>query len=124
MAEVITSGKVIQKPEVVLEVDDFLPPGVLGVRRKTRDEAGQIGQSGEGNATLQDEVIINDDPLGLDPGDDGDAPDVLPIPQTLRIISQTEVIGEDGKVTVDVLIETDDFPGIREFEVRLTKSQL
>lgn len=124
MAEVITSGKVIQKPEVVLGADDFLPPGVLGVRRQTRDEAGQVGESGEGNATLQDEVIINDDPLGLDPGDSGDAPDVLPIPQTLKIISQTEVIGEDGKVTVDVLIETDDFPGIREFEVRLTKSQL
>jgi hypothetical protein len=40
MAEVITSGKVIQKPEIVLDVDDFLPPGLQGVRSKTADEAG------------------------------------------------------------------------------------
>lgn len=124
MAEVITSGKVIQKPEIVLEPTDFLPPGILGVRTQTRDEAGQPGVSGEGQATEQDEVIINDDPLNNGNEPDADAPEVMPIPQSFRIISQTEKVGADGKVTIDVLIETDDFPGINEFEVRLTKSQL
>lgn len=111
MAEVITSGKVIQKPEVVVGVDDFLPPGVLGVRRADRDEAGQIGESGE-NEGGTPEFIVEDDS-----GNVGQ----LPIPYSMKIISQTEVVGKDGKVTIDVLIETDDFPGIREFEARVTK---
>jgi hypothetical protein len=133
MAEVITSGKVIQKPDIVLESDDFLPPGILNVRTKTRDESGIL--SGEGSESTADpteaEENGGDGPEKgtLDPDNpDGllyeDRPGSMPVPKDMRIISQTVKVGDDKKITVDVVIETSDFPGIKEFDVRWTKSQL
>lgn len=129
MADVITSGKVIQKPDIVLETDEFLPPGILNVRTKTRDESGIL--SGDGS----DSTFIGAEPDPLD--EDGtdtpelppedlyeDKPGSMPVPMDMRIISQTVKVGDDRKITVDVVIETSDFPGIREFEARVTKSQL
>ncbi len=139
MAEVITSGKVIQKPEIVLEVDDFLPPGLQGVRSKTADEAGPpkglFSGGSSTNGTLQDPIVEGDGttpptPDGTGgsgiPGsstdfDDGVPVNGLPIPDDMKIISQTLRVGPDGKVTVDVVIETSDIPGITEFEVRITR---
>jgi hypothetical protein len=130
MADVITSGKVIQKPDIVLETDEFLPPGILNVRTKTRDESGIL--SGEGSdSTFVGEPEEPGEGEGeggtpeLPPGDlYGDTPGSMPVPQDMRIISQTVKVGDDKKITVDVVIETSDFPGIREFEARVTKSQL
>jgi len=124
MAEVITSGKVIQKPEIVLDSSDFLPPGIQGARSQTRDEASRPdGFGGDGNdqeGTTND--IVNDNPL--DNPQDDTAPDLMPIPTFMKIVSQTIKVGLDKKITLDVVIETNDFPGIREFEARITKSQL
>jgi hypothetical protein len=39
----------------------------------------------------------------------------------MTIVSQTLRVGPDGKVTVDVVIETSDITGISEFEVRITR---
>lgn len=121
MAEVITSGKVIQKPEVVLEVDDFLPPGVVGVRNKTRDEAGSfdIGVGDESTGTLIEDGTDTDGPGS--PADGLEGYEELPIPTEMTIVSQTTRVGPDGKILVDVIIETPDFPGINEFEARLTR---
>lgn len=126
MAEVITSGKVIQKPEIVLDQNDFLPPGILGVRPQTRDEAGHPTGFGDRDNSEEEgtlDEIVNENPLE-EPDDIGKGPDVMPIPTFMKIISQTVKVGADKKITLDVVIETDDFPGIREFEARITKSQL
>jgi len=127
MAEVITSGKVIQKPEIVLDSTDFLPPGIQGARTQTGDESGHPTGFGDrdnsdAEGTLDD--IINENPLDNDGDEEADAPDIMPIPTFMKVISQTIKIAEDKKITLDVVIETDDFPGIREFEARITKSQL
>lgn len=121
MAEVITSGKVIQKPELVLEVDDFLPPGVIGVRNKTREEDGNFegaGDNSTGTGTLLEED--QDDVTPTKPGGEW-LYDELPIPDTMTIVSQTVRIGADRKVVVDVVIETEDYPGITEFEARIIR---
>jgi hypothetical protein len=130
MAEVITSGKVIQKPDIVLESDDFLPPGILDVRTKTRDESGSgegIGGGSDQPGTLTD-TEVTDTEGGTDPTNAGtlygDTPGSMPVPQDMKIISQTVKVGADRKITVDVVIETSDFPGITEFQTRVTKSQL
>lgn len=133
MAEdVITSGKVIKKPDIVLETDDFLPPGILDVRTKTRDEAGLL----EGAGSDSSDTLVGDPdgeekegtaPTGPKDPDAplySDTPGSMPVPNDMRIISQTVKVGDDRSITIDVVIETSDFPGITEFEVRITKSQL
>ncbi len=127
MAEVITSGKVIQKPEIVLEPTDFLPPGIQGVRTKTRDEMGPFNAGADSSA---DELLVNpfpeEDEIDFEdtpPASGGDLGQ-LPVPNDMKIISQTLRVGPDGKITVDVVIETSDFPGIEEFEAKLTKDMV
>lgn len=116
MSEVITSGKVIKKPEVVVDPTDFLPPGVIDMRTKTREEAGTPDGLAVDISDREEELIVienQDDP--------GDTRAVLPVPQDMKIVSQIIKIGRDKKVTVDVLIETSDLTGVSSFEVRLTK---
>ncbi len=117
MAEVTTSGKVIQKPELVLEVDDFLPPGLIGVRNKTSDEGRteEVIAGSEANGTLAEESTGP-----INPGGTGDGTLMeMPIPLDLRIISQTIRVGPDGKMVVDVVIETSNITGVSEFETRI-----
>lgn len=116
MAEVITSGKVIKKPEVVLDPTDFLPPGVIDVRTQTREEAGTPDGLAVDISDREEEIIVIENP---DPP--GNTRQVLPVPQDMKIISQTVKVGRDKKVTIDVLIETSDLTGISSFEVRLSK---
>lgn len=119
MSEVITSGKVIQKPDLVIEVDDFLPPGLIGVRTRKRDEAGSFDSSSPDSSF----TLVEEDLPGSDsPGEPQDwLYDTLPVPNDMVIISQTSRVGPDGKMVVDVVIETPDFPGIVEFESRLIR---
>lgn len=130
MAEVITSGKVIKKPEIVLEPDDFLPPGLIDVRVKTRDESGLLDGTGSDSSFITTENLAEDtgdadkDPDNPDNSLYTDTPGSMPVPQDMTIISQTVKVGEDRKITVDVVIETSDFPGITEFDARWVKSQL
>lgn len=124
MAEVITSGKVIQKPDIVIDASDFLPPNLLQVRTQNPDSIEDAGDSsdesiGEGRDVTGED---DEDSGGINVGDL--YPSDLPVPQDMRIISQTMRVGEDKKITVDVIIETSDIPGIREYEVRYVKSQL
>lgn len=116
MAEVITSGKVIKKPEVVVDPTDFLPPGVLEMRTQTRQEAGSPDGLAVDISGQEEELIVIENPTSPGTGND-----VLPVPQDMKIISQTIKVGRDKKVTVDVLLETSDLSGITSFEVRLSK---
>ena len=118
MAEVITSGKVIQKPDIVLEVDDFLPPGLIGVRTKTVDEGRteDIGQEREGVGTLDPAEQDEQSPVT---NTAGEYYEIMPVPADFRIVSQNIRIGPDQKMIVDVEIESTDFPGITEFEARI-----
>lgn len=117
MSEVITSGKVIKKPEIVLDNTDFLPPGVIDVRGKTREEAGPPnGLAGDNSGNEEPDLIVIENP---DPP--GGGREVLPVPQDMKIVSQTVKVGRDKKITVDVLIETSDLSGITQFEARLSK---
>lgn len=116
MAEVITSGKVIKKPEIVLDPTDFLPPGIIDVRTQSREEAGAPdGFAVDNTGNDADSIIVIENP---DSGEN--YRDVLPVPQDMTIISQTVKVGRDKKITIDVLIETSDLTGVDAFEVRLS----
>lgn len=116
MSEVITSGKVIKKPEVVLDNTDFLPPGIIDVRTQNREEAGAPnGLVGDNSGNEEEDLIVIED------ADPAVEVNTLPVPQDMKIVSQTIKVGLDKKITVDVLLETSDLPGIRQFEARITK---
>lgn len=117
MAEVITSGKVIQKPEIVLDATDFLPPGIIGVRTQTREEAGHPEDFGSADNN-------GNELLEMDGADYVADVTSLPIPTFMKVVSQVSRVEEDKTILVDVVIETDDFPGITEFDARLIKSPM
>lgn len=50
--------------------------------------------------------------------------DLPPVPETFKIISQTLRTKASGAQVVDVVIETDDFPGITKIDVRVTKEDV
>lgn len=108
MPEVINSGQVIQRPEIVLDPMFPLPPDLLGVRSKTAGEvrAGDAFDTGGEQDGEDDEAKVIID---------------LPTPQTMTVISRTTRVLPDNRVVVDVVIETPDIKGVTEFETRITK---
>lgn len=119
MAEVTNSGKIVQRGEIVLDVEDFLPPGLTGVRQKTALETVEP----ELNSGSTSEVDLRLDQLG-DFSDSLGESGALPVPTDMKIISQTIKISANRSVTVDVVIETSDFPGVEELEARIKNDGL
>lgn len=51
-----------------------------------------------------------------------DISDAPPIPENFTIVSQNVKVMPDGTQLVDVIIDTDNFPGVQDMEVRVTKT--
>lgn len=114
MAESISSGRIVQKPEVVLDPNLFLPPGVTGMRLETLEERGRKspGSSSGGDDTSIDSEYTYDNP---------DLDTSLRPPAWLKLISQTVRTGPTGIQVVDVVIEVEDVPGVTDYQPRVTK---
>ena len=114
MAESISSGRIVQKPEVVLDPNFFLPPGVTGMRLETLEERGRKSPAGlnQGGDEVIDQEFNFDNP---------DLDTSLRPPSWIKVISQTVRKGPTGIQVVDVVIEVEDVPGVDDYQVRVTK---
>ena len=90
------------RQKVTVSQSVYIPPGVID---------------------LVNEKVSNTETLDPTP-DASTAPEQieLPIPETFTIIKQDVHRNKDGTKVVDVTIETDDFAGIVQFDVRVTKA--
>lgn len=118
------SNQIIKKPDVVIDPNFFLPPGVVDARypneiEVTTDEISEVIDT--------DDVIDVDDSSDVtldepeETGEDND-PIVLYPPDTAIVVSQTIRFDGSGKQVVDVVLEVPDVDDSIQVDVRMTKT--
>jgi len=119
----INSNQVIKKPDIILDPNFFLPPGVVDARYPDEIEVDQEETT---------DVIDTDDVLDVDSdtlsevdepeetGEDNETSVLLP-PDTVIVVSQTIRAGENGQQVVDVILEVPDVDESIQIDVRMTK---
>lgn len=118
MAELISSGKIVKKPVIVVNPNFFLPPGVVDARPMTEEELALEGTKGQN----QTERAFS---AGL-PGTieaDPDKPIKLPVlrpPTDIAVKSQRVRNNADGTSVVDVVLAVPDVEGATGYDVRIT----
>ncbi|WXW92555.1 hypothetical protein SEA_ENYGMA_64 [Streptomyces phage Enygma] len=119
----INSNQVIKKPDVIIDPNFFLPPGVVDARYPDEIENDQEEIT---------DVIDTDDVLDIDSdslaevdepeetGEDNDTTTLLP-PDTVIVVSQTIRVSDNGQQVVDVILEVPDVDESIQIDVRMTK---
>jgi hypothetical protein len=117
----INSNQIIKKPDVVIDPNFFLPPGVVDARYPNEIEV---------NTDEIDTVIDADDVLDADSdviidepeetGEDNDTVIIYP-PDTAIVVSQTIRFDGTGQQVVDVILEVPDVDDSIQIDVRMTK---
>ncbi|AXH66571.1 hypothetical protein SEA_SPILLED_65 [Streptomyces phage Spilled] len=119
----INSNQVIKKPDVIIDPNFFLPPGVVDARYPDEIEVDQEETT---------DVIDTDDVIDVDSdtlsevdepeetGEDNETSVLLP-PDTVIVVSQTIRVGENGQQVVDVVLEVPDVDESIQIDVRMTK---
>ncbi|AIW02565.1 hypothetical protein AXJ18_gp209 [Streptomyces phage Jay2Jay] len=118
----INSNQIIKKPDVVIDPNFFLPPGVVDARypneiEVTTDEITDVVDT--------DDVLDADSDTILDEpeetGEDNDTVILYP-PDTVIVVSQTIRFDGSGKQVVDVILEVPDVQDSIQVDVRMTKA--
>lgn len=127
----LTSRKIIQKPDIVIDPNFPAPPGIADVRQgeQSTRRLSEYTEAGGYNLPPGEEPEVIDPVTPGEPGeelpDDGSGPIVttpLIAPTNLRIVSQTQRFNPDGTYVVDAVLEFDDVQGAISYDVRLTKA--
>lgn len=118
----INSNQIIKKPDVVINPNFFLPPGVVDARYP--DEL-------EDNTEEIDDVIDSDDVLVIEADmvinepqetdEDNDMTKLYP-PDTVIVVSQQIRFDEAGSQVVDVILDIPDVDDSIQIDVRMTKT--
>ncbi|AXH67418.1 hypothetical protein SEA_WOFFORD_63 [Streptomyces phage Wofford] len=120
----INSNQIIKKPDVVIDPNFFLPPGVVDARYPSEIEVdqGEIDEVIDVDDVL--EVDLEDEQAEIDEpeetGEDNETDKLLP-PDTAIVVSQTVRTGENGQQVVDVVLEVPDVDESIQIDVRMTK---
>lgn len=118
----INSNQIIKKPDVVIDPNFFLPPGVVDARypneiEVTTDEITDVVDT--------DDILDADSDTTLDEpeetGEDNDTVILYP-PDTVIVVSQTIRFDGSGKQVVDVILEVPDVQDSIQVDVRMTKA--
>lgn len=118
----INSNQIIKKPDVIIDPNFFLPPGVVDARYPNEIEV---------TTDEVDDVVDTDDVLDADSdvileepeetGEDNDTTLLYP-PDTAIVVSQTLRFDGTGKQVVDVILEVPDVQDSIQVDVRMTKA--
>lgn len=100
----ISSSQVIQKPDTLVDPNNFLPPGVIGIAYEERD-APSDGAIASAQDALTSDSVMND---GVDYS-------------SIYVVSQTVRIDRLGRYTVDVVLSVPDRKGVTSWDVRISK---
>lgn len=117
----INSNQIIKKPDVVINPNFFLPPGVVDARYPNEIEVTteEVDDVVDADDVLDaDSDVILDEPE--ETGEDND-PVVLYPPDTVIVVSQEMRFDETGRQVVDVILEVPDTEDSIQIDVRMTK---
>lgn len=131
MADTLTSRQIIQKPDILIDPNFAVPPGIVDARqggtndRRANELEGRKGKPGEDS----EGEIIDGIPGDDDGGEEGEGPrtpgvprGTLSPPTGLHIVSQTPRYASDGTYVIDAVLGFDDVPGVTKYEVRISKA--
>lgn len=118
----INSNQIIKKPDVVIDPNFFLPPGVVDARypneiEVTTDEVDDVVNADD--VLDADSDVIIDEPE--ETGEDNETTLLYP-PDTVIVVSQTIRFDGTGKQVVDVILEVPDTEDSIQVDVRMTKA--
>ncbi|UMO76255.1 hypothetical protein SEA_TOMAS_66 [Streptomyces phage Tomas] len=116
----INSNQIIKKPDVIIDPNFFLPPGVVDARYPNEIEVEQEPVSDVVDA---DDIIVDDSVINDEPEEEGEETNttVLFPPDTMTVVSQTIRVGDNGQQVVDVVIDVPDSEESTQIDVRMTK---
>lgn len=121
MAEVISSGSVVQKPDTIIDPRFPFPPGVIDVRQATREEAGFGDEAGSGESVYGEGPPSTPfDPVDVPPLYTPGGPVGLPAPPYFEIVEQRLRTNADGVQVVDVYVEIEEVDVAPDYEARVT----
>jgi hypothetical protein len=122
-----TTGQIIKTPDTTVGPNFFVPPGVVDLRYLNEEEAAALDEEtdvvddtttptddGAVEFTIIDEAVEDDTDLSLGSAE-------IPAPDWIQIVEQIVKFGEDGTCLIDVIIETQDIPGVQQIDVAVTK---
>jgi hypothetical protein len=110
-----SSKEVIQRPDTVVDERFFVPPGIIDVRNVDPDDPEAGGYTDIPSDTSAGSLPVE----WVETGEGANSS--LPVVQNISIVGQSVRIAADGTTLVDVIIEVDDFNGIANYDIRVTK---
>lgn len=117
----INSNEIIKKPDIIIDPNFPLPPGVVDARYPNEEEVDQ----GTVNETTSDgDLLVAPNIEFVEPVEDQDVNDisVLYPPDNLAVVSQTVRMGDNGQQVVDVVLEIFDVGESIQVDVRMSKA--
>lgn len=115
----INSNQVIKKPDVVIDPNFFLPPGVVDARYPNDEETDQAEVDEVTDAEDASEDIVYYEAPEND--EDNDVTTLYP-PDSVVVVSQTIRTGDNGQQVVDVILEVEDVSDSIQVDVRMAKA--
>jgi hypothetical protein len=115
----INSNQIIKKPDVVIDPNFFLPPGVVDARYPNGTEVDQNEVDETTDVEDAPVEIVFDEPAETD--EDNDVTTLYP-PDSVIVVSQTIRTGDNGQQVVDVILEVEDVSDSIQVDVRMAKA--
>lgn len=94
-----------------------IPIGLKNAKYTRKPDATDTAPEPDADINIQDETLSDEDSDINEESND----DVLAVPSTFDIVSQTVRTGPDGSQVVDIVIDIEDVDGAINYEVRITK---
>jgi hypothetical protein len=117
----INSNQIIKKPDIVIDPNFFLPPGVVDARYPNGDETDQAETTDTEITETVDGSVDSPFDESLETGEDNNVSTLFP-PDSVIVVSQVIRTGDNGQQVVDVIIEVEDVPTSIQVDVRMAKA--
>jgi hypothetical protein len=118
----INSNQIIKKPDVVIDPNFFLPPGVVDARYP--NELEQNTEEISDVVDVDDVLVVESDMTVNEPqetDEDSETGKLYP-PDTVIVVSQQVRFDEAGSQVVDVILEIPDVDDSIQIDVRMSKT--
>lgn len=123
---VINSGQIVQRPDINIDPQFFVPPDVIDVRQRN-DSDGSAGETEVTTGTAEGDAETTIDEGTIDAGPDivddttttNEPTSKLPVPTGVTVFSQRARTAPGGQIVIDVVFDVPDIPGVSQIDVRV-----
>lgn len=116
------SNEIIKKPDLIVDPNFPLPPGVVDARYPNEEEVdqGDVDETTfDGDASIEANIEFVEPNEGQEDND----PTTMYPPDSLAVVSQIVRMGDNGQQVVDVVLEILDVDASIQIDVRMSKAE-